>query len=41
MPGCTNLIPEVKQNNFELIAGKHKFPTCIVLYFCSILKCEL
>ncbi|XP_075280432.1 pancreatic lipase-related protein 2 [Opisthocomus hoazin] len=28
MPGCTNLIPEVKQNNFELIADITVFGGC-------------
>lgn len=29
MPGCSDLIPEMKQNDFEaLIAGKRTFPTC-------------
>lgn len=29
MPGCADLIPEMKQSDFEaIIAGKHAIPTC-------------
>lgn len=29
MPGCTDLIPEMKQSDFEaIIAGNHTLPTC-------------
>lgn len=42
MPGCSDLIPEMKQNDFEaLIAGKHTFPTRSVFNFHSVLKHEL
>lgn len=41
MPGCTDLILETKQSDFEaIIAGKHGIPTPTVLYFCSMLKHE-
>lgn len=41
MPGCADLIPEMKQSDFEaIIAGKHAIPTRLIFYFCSVLKYE-
>lgn len=41
MPGCTDLISEMKQSDFEaIIAGKQTIPTRLLFYFCSVLKHE-
>lgn len=41
MPGCADLISEMKQSDFEaIIAGKHAIPTWIVFWLCSVLKRE-
>lgn len=42
MPGCADLIPEMKESDFEaIIAGKGTIPMCTMFYFCSVLNHEL